>query len=253
MFYYSKNRESVFLNQTSSNLLPFVISDPNTVLGPQWQNHSATFNVTSDWKSTDYGIDDDLGKYSAGELFLLTKSTTSDSPGYVMFDYIIDFQDHSLIPRLLTLPQTKILWNNVALRVDGPATSDAPVWATFNGNKLDGTPTALPSGNNPGDVYKCIIDLTNSSLGSNSAFYTTTFITPNTPSSSATLTFSDGVTIYAHVGANFRVTFYASLTAALSGNKTLNFSGTGILGTNTLQTWWSFAGATTGSNNTPNF
>lgn len=253
MFYYSKNRESVFLNQTSNNLLPYVISDPNTVLGPQWQNHSATFNVTSDWKSTDYGIDDDLGKYAAGELFLLTRSTTTDSPGYVMFDYVIDFQEHSLIPRLLTLPQTKILWTNVALRIDGPAAVDQSIWATFNGNRLDGSPTQVPPGGAFGDVYKCIIDLSNSTLGANSAFYTSNFIASNTPSASSTLNWGDGVTIYAHFASNFRVTFYPSLTAALSGSKTLNFTGTGVLGANTIQTWWSFAAATTGTNNTPNF
>ncbi len=55
MFYYSKDRSSVFLNQTSNQLLPFVFTDQNTVLGPQWTNHSAKFLVSGGWKLTDYG------------------------------------------------------------------------------------------------------------------------------------------------------------------------------------------------------
>jgi hypothetical protein len=252
MFYHNKNRDSVFLNQTSNNLLPFVISDPNTVLGPQWQNHSARFEVTSDWKSTDYGMNSDVTEYSAGDLFLLTKSTTSDSPGYVMFDYVIEFKERSIMPRLLTLPMAKILWSNVALNVSGTATVNFNFLTVVGGNNLSGGPSTLPTGAVFGDIFKVIFDRTNSVLNGGSSTYTTLNVLTNGSIAANNVAMNDGTTLYAMYGNNWW-TLYTTIDAAILGTQPLAFSASGALVSSTLQFWMSFVTSTTGSNVQPNF
>lgn len=254
MFYYSKNRESVFLNQTSNNLLPFVISDPNTVLGPQWQNHSASFDVASDWKSTDYGMDPNCAQYAAGELFLLTKSTTTDSPGYVMFDYIIEFQEHSLIPRLLTLPLTKVLWNNVAVTVGGPFVLNAGYGMTTAGNNLQGTPSVIPPGTTGGDVFKVIFDRTNSTLVAGSSAFLTSNITGSPFNAANQIVLNDGTTFYAVYGSNNNWAPFANLVDAYAGNTGQFLASANLASaTSTLQLWVSYVGSVVGITNQPNF
>jgi hypothetical protein len=253
LFYYNKNRESVFLNQTSPNLLPFVISDPNTVLGPQWQNHSATFDVTSDWKSTDYGMTDDLQMYAAGDLFLLTRSTTTDSPGYVLFDYVIDFKEHSVIPRLLTLPLSRILWTNVAfINISAGTTINQGALFTPGGNTLSGSPSAAPSGSVFGDIYKVIFDRTNSTLGVGSTAFTVLNVPSNSVSVTSNITMNDGTTIYALHSSN-GWTFYISLTAAMGGPGQLLWSSTQAVLAMTGQFWLSYVANASGVNVQPNF
>lgn len=253
LFYHSKNRESVFLNQTSNNLLPFVISDPNTVLGPQWQNHSATFKITSDWKSTDYGMTDDLSEYACGELFMLTRSTTTDSPGYVMFDYIIDFQEHSTIPRLLFLPAAKILWTNITFQtIAGAPIINDPIALVVGGNTLSGAPSAVPTNSAFGDIFKLVFDRTNSTFGANPNDFLVANIPSNSASVTGQVTLNDGTTIYALYSSNFW-TLYPSLTAAASGSKTLGYSANAAMTVSTLQCWVSYVMNTTGANLNPTF
>jgi len=256
MFYYAKNRESVFLNQTSGNLLPFVISDPNTVIGPQWQNHSATFKCDDDWKSCDYGMDDDVGGYAAGEVFLLSKTSTTDSPGYVLFDYLIEFKEKSIIPRLLSLPITKALYSNVALNVN-QATSITNAWgATVSGVlNLSGTASSLPTGASDGDLYKVIIDRTNSVAGGNATnvFTSITFPASSSLTSGQTIIMQDGTTLYALYSGNQNFTFYPSAAAAYAGNRPLLGSAASTVTGTTLQTWMSYVGSVGGIATQPNF
>ncbi len=246
LFYYNKNRESVFLTQTSTNLLPFVISDPNTVLGPQWQNHSAAFNVTSDWKSTDYGMTDDPQEYASGDLFLLSRSTTTDSPGYVMFDYIIEFQEHSLIPRLSFLPAAKLLWTNVAFTDSGAKTINTGVLVQIGGTLLDGSASAAPTDSADGDIFKAICDISNSTLGANSGTITTMNTPSSTVATASNFNLRDGTTLYMR-RANNGWTFYTSLTAALAGPSACLYSASATLGATTLQFWLSYVAADAGN------
>jgi hypothetical protein len=41
LFYYEKDRLAPMADYSSSSFLPYVLSDPHTVIGPQWTNHSA--------------------------------------------------------------------------------------------------------------------------------------------------------------------------------------------------------------------
>jgi hypothetical protein len=255
MFYYGKNRESVFLNQTSSNLLPFVISDPNTKIGPQWQNLSCDFSVTGDWKSTDYGMDTDIGEYADGEIFLLSKTNTVDAPGYVMFDYIVEFSEMSTIPRLLTLPVTKALWNQLGLNINQTTITDQ-VWGASLGGaaNLSGTLSALPPGTVGGDIFKVIIDRTNSLAGPNSVNVFTSLIQGASNQTSTSVIMSDGMTVYATYSAGNQIwVFYPNAASAKAATHPLTASGAGIITGSVLQLWVSYVGSNASAALVPNF
>ncbi len=201
MFYYGKDRSSVFLNQTSPQLLGFVMSDPNTVIGPQWTNHSAVLKPTGEWKLTDYGMHDGIEEYADGELFLLSKTNTTSTPGYVIFDYVIEFAMHQLQPRLAEFPIPKIQWFQT--RIGRNVTAVTTGYSTYNyllevmGNNISGTAAAPPSSCQPGDVFKIILDVTNSAVGSWTAVTVGTLFQIKTGATQHAITVTDGMTLYA--------------------------------------------------------
>jgi len=239
MFYHGKNRDSVFLNQTSQNLLPFVISDPSTVVGPQWTNHSAVFHVEGTWKSTDYGMDDNLNGYADGEVFLLSKTTSASSPGYVLFDYVVEFAELQVSPRLLTLPIGRIQYSQFAFGTGGGAkTQGQNAIFVVGGNNLSNNASALPSGWTVGDIYKVIIDNTNSTYTTGNAGD----IIENTVAGVAqAVTFSDGFTCYANAISSTQFTLCPNATSSFADNAftwgsstTFNIS---------IQCWFSYVGS----------
>jgi len=255
MFYYNKNRESVFLNQTSGNLLPFVISDPNTVLGPQWQNASAAFQVSANWKSCDYGIDAVVADYADGDLFLLSKTSTTDSPGYVLFDYIIEFAEPSITPRLLTLPITRILWSQVGMSLSQTTVNNGSFFGVLGGvTNLSGTVTTLPTGTIAGDIFKVILDLTNSTRVSNTQFVVNPMVGGDAFSgqTNTQVFWQDGTTIYATYAGNGEFVFYPNAVSAYSRIGPFLASGGGAVSL-VLQFWLSYVGNFAASNINPTF
>jgi hypothetical protein len=252
MFYLSKNRDSVFLNQTSPQLLPFVMSDENTTIGPQWTNHSVELVLKEEWKSTDYGMHGDIEDYAAGDLFLLSKTTTTDSPGYVIFDYVVEFAQLQISPRLLSLPIPRAQWSQLNIgRVTTAVTADTQLSAAVLGSNLSGGSSVLPSGCTNGDIYKVIIDLTNSVPASwiNGGAVTTLHSTE--AGGWAGVAVADGMTCYAlYNGAQF--CFYSTVEAALASGATLSYSNTVTI-TYNLQCWMSYIQSIGSTNLLPNF
>lgn len=246
MFYYGKNRESPFLNQTSVNLLPFVMSDPNAIIGPQWQNLSATFDVDTNWKSLDYGMEDSPAAYAAGELFLLCKTSNTESPGYVMFDYVIEFGEKSIQPRLLSLPITRQIYSQLGVGVPSGATViNTPYLLRAVGNNISGTTSVNPVGIADGDIYKVIVDVTNSTLGTNATSVTNSLFGHEVAGSTIPAIMSDGFTCYAvYNAATTGFYLYASANAAYAGspNRIYWASFTGPI-TIVLQIWISYVGS----------
>jgi len=256
MFYYNKDPGSVFLNQTGSNLLQFVLSDPNTVIGPQWNNKTAFLNVSSNWCSTDYGNSPELAKFSAGELFLLSKTSTTDSPGYVIWDYEIEFKERSIIPRLLTLPVGRAQWKqlNVGL-VAVAVTTATTLKGTPVGNNLSGTTSTFPTGVAEGDVYKVILDLTNSTSASWTSGTPANPVLANEPNAQTTntATLQDGSTFYAVV-ANGTMYFYPTSDAAFVGATSASmYFGASSTITFNYQIWVCLIGTVSGSSINPNY
>jgi hypothetical protein len=257
MFYHAKNRDSVFLNQTSSALLPFVISDPDTVIGPQWTNHSADLVVQGTWKSTDYGMNSDLNDYADGEVFLLSKTSTTDSPGYVLFDYVIEFAEMQISPRLLNLPLPRVQYSQVNIGVSTLAATATTtrMYGTVTGNDNSGGTSAFPSGVTQGDVYKVILDVTNSATGSWVNVTTTGLIALNNGTVAAgdsSITVADGFTCYGVYDSASKFYLFPSAAAAYAGSNGFTFNTTATI-TYTLQIWISLIGTLGPINLLPKF
>lgn len=252
MFYHAKNRNSVFLNQTSSNLLPFVFSDSDTVIGPQWTNHSVNLNIKPVWKSTDYGMSADIDEYSEGELFLLSKTSTTDSPGYVIFDYVIEFAELQLSPRLLALPLPRAQWWQMSV---GSATFASAVGgallAPAYSNNISGTASTIPPGCTNGDIYKVVFDVTNSSASFTSSGLTTLRVVEG--GGFTTFTVMDGTTVYAlYNGAN--IVFYPNIESAITNSTFLEVNTLIAVPTNiNWQIWMSLVTTLGATNFNPNF
>ncbi len=250
-FYYGKNRNSVFLNQTSSALLQVVLSDSNTVLGPQWTNHAATLELQSTWKSTDYGMSDDIDDFSAGEIFLLSKTSTTDSPGYVIFDYEIEFAELQISPRLLNLPLPRCQYFNTVLSNSGAKTqSNNADLVIGTGTNISGSAAALPANAAVGDIYKVIFDATNSTFTTGTASQWLQIGFDNGQNTSLTIT--DGLTLYGVIDTSTTMMLYLNTASAyalgqpLQWGATLTFSGN-------IQIWVSLIGTVSNVNLKPNY
>jgi len=256
LFYHSKNRDSVFLNQTSAQFLPFVISDPDTVLGPQWVNHSADLTVQGSWKSTDYGMSDAPNDYSDGDVFLLSKTSTTDSPGYVVFDYEIEFAEMQITPRLLALPLPRAQWFNTTIGANGNVTAGNPVYYSIAGNNISGTAATAPTGITAGDIYKVILDITNSTGTYTGGSYTnSTFAAVKSNGGNNSLVLVDGSTIYATYNADATFLLWPSATAAYAAGNDYLVYNTSITAVTTvrLTCWLSLVGSISNLNINPNF
>jgi len=249
MFYHGKNRDSVFLNQTSSFLLPFVISDPDTVIGPQWTNHSADLEVQSIWKSTDYGMSDSPNDYADGEVFLLSKTASTDSPGYVLFDYVIEFAEMQISPRLLNLPLPRAQFYQLALDTTGAKTQGNPATFVVGGNNISGSASALPTNYAIGDIYKVIIDNTNSTYTTGTA---ADLLQINNAGTGNAITITDGMTLYAQAPSATTLVLYGNCPEAYASASPVQFGASLTFSVN-LQVWISLVGSSSSINLFPDF
>jgi len=252
VFYYGKNRDSVFLNQTSPQFLPFVMSDENTVLGPQWTNHSARLSMVPSWRTTDYGMTDSINDHSAGEIFLLSKTSTTDSPGYVIFDYVVEFAEIQITPRLLSLPLPRAQYSQANLGNTSASVTTSTAFGLANtGNNLSGTSSTLPSGCSNGDIYKVIFDVTNSASGSWVNVTPSNALRTDEQGGYISITVQDGTTLYAVFnGSNFD--FYPNTTGAFAQGNVM-YWGVSATVTCNIQCWLSLVGTVSTTNINPNF
>lgn len=236
MFYYEKDRTGPMIDCSSTSFLPYVLSDANTVLGPQWTNHTAILRPDPEFKSTDYGMNADLNEEASGSLFIFSKTNSANSPGYVIFDYDITFKEHQANPRAGLLPVTRAQWTPTCFGQTTVAQTAGTslMNPVVQGKTIAGINATNPTGFQAGDIYKVVFDVTNSTIsGTNTSW---------TGPTSATLlqaqiaggalvaqTVDDGFTCYmVRGGASYFM--YPTLQAAMTG--TLPYLA-GATGTNT--------------------
>jgi len=265
MFYYQKSTNSPEVNWTDITFLPFVLSDPNTVIGPQWTNHSIMVEPKTSWLITDYGTSQDLTEQSAGDLFLFSKTSSSGSPGYVIMDYDISFQNLSMTPRLGLIPTGAAMWNPASLAytfVTSGATGTNAVSNATSGTTFIGGTTITAATFVVGRIYKVIIDATNSTF-TNPATAATWFkvgfggtaaagATAGTNSTNAVETavaLVDGYTFYAAALSTATVTFFSTYEAAVAGYNAWTFAAaTGVTYSGTLIVYTKLVGYQGGGN-----
>lgn len=166
LFYFEKDRMAPMPDYSSSSFLPYMLSDPHTVIGPQWTNHSVTLKPAKDWKTTLFGNQTDLNEDSEGTLFFFSKTNAANSPGYLLIDYDISFKELSVNPRAGTLPVARAQSSFVCFT--STATITAGGTAQFNnvttGKTIANVVSTVPTGALPGDIYKIVLQVTASQL-----------------------------------------------------------------------------------------
>lgn len=224
LFYYERDALAPMIDYSSSSFLPFVLSDANTVIGPQWTNHSMMVSPIPDWKTTLYGNQSDLNEDKAGTLFMFSKTNAANSPGYVLIDYDISFKELSVNPRAGTLPIARAQSTFVCLTTTSSLTAGNGFGFTAaTGKTIANVTSALPTGAVPGDVYKVVLQITASTLV-NAAWTGTPAITAANFlqfSDDATITLDDGYTVYGTLNNSSTINLYASYEDAVTGSQRL--------------------------------
>jgi len=235
LIYYERDRLGPAPDNTNTSFLPYVLSDAHTVLGPQWTNHSALIRPDPEFKSTDYGANLDINEESNGSVFLYSKTSAANSPGYIILDYDITFKQHQANPRAGLLPVARAQWTQSCFGVTTTAVVAGTTVMTpsFQGKTVAGVNATSPSGSTSGDIYKIIVDLTNSTVsGVNAAWTNATasnlFFYP-VNSGGANLTLDDGVTMYGVQATSNTITLYPSITAAMTYTDAFLYQTTGTV------------------------
>jgi hypothetical protein len=224
MFYYERDRNGPAVDQTSNSFLPYVLSDPNTIIGPQWNNHTMMVKPIADWNSTNYGMTTDLNEETDGSVFVYSKTNSANSPGYILVDFDITFKEMCVNPRAGLLPVTRGIWNYLTLGLTATAvTTGTAATLTVQGSNPDSSASTAPNGAAVGDIYKIIFQVTNSTIA-NAAWTnaTTANVLAYRPNStSIAVTVDDGFTCYGTMLSTTSVVLYPSLDAAKAGNNWL--------------------------------
>jgi hypothetical protein len=207
---------------SNSSFLPYVLSDPNTLIGPQWTNHSMLVRPTKEWKSTLYGNQTDINEDSDGSIFFFSKTNAANSPGYLLIDYDISFRELSVNPRAGTLPVARgqssfICWNDTATaRTAGNAFNPS---GQTSGKTIANVTSAVPTGALPGDIYKVVMQVT-ASQQVNAAWTNVTTANLIRYADDVTIALDDGFTCYARYdGTSF--TLYSTLENAVTQTQPL--------------------------------
>lgn len=228
MCYFEKDRCAPMVDYSNSSFLPYVLSDPNTLIGPQWTNHSVTLKPAKDWKSTLYGNQTDLNEDSEGTLFYFSKTNSANSPGYILIDYDISFRELSVNPRAGTLPIARGQSSFLCLTPSSATTTlgTTASWHWGGGKNIGGSIGQTPPGATAGDIYKVVIQLTATIPAGNSAWSGSPTPTASNVlrygTTDTNLTLDDGVTLYMFQG-HSSLTLYTTLEAAVTNTDPLEW------------------------------
>lgn len=256
MFYVNKDRGAALLDTTNTNFMSVVLSDPHTVLGPLWHNHSATYRPVFKTYPTSILNGEDIRTQGPGELFMYMKTSagsTLGSAGYVLVDFDISFLTLQVNPRELSFPLTRLKYNQYGINFPTGGIVAGTAWnAATNGARTDGTTSYIysDSATKQGDVFKVVLmpdygqynnisaaTLTRATMKAGGAAFT-----------NVSVNLDDGYTVYAVLyappsdGVTAGVLFYPSYDAAMAQSvDCLEYAQTGTV-TYNIPAWWSLVG-----------
>lgn len=224
MFQVNASRSDPVANWTGANFLPYALSKPETVIGPQWTNHTMEITPKGPPRTLDLGQNVDVDYQAQGEVFLYSKTASVDSPGYLLIDYDITFFEQSINPKQGLLPNPNLLWKPCQLIIPALAayTANTSVLSFTAGSRGPGdvATTALTSatGFKVGDIYKLAIDTTTT----NASAWTGTIATPTFSnlmemtmnSTNVAMTVTDGYTLYMVATSATDIRLYATIAEA---------------------------------------
>ena len=213
----SKNIKLPLLKSDTGSFLARALTQSNAVLGPIWRPFSTTVDCDNDFRKVDLFNNSDIQDNILEEIQVYTSGTNDATPaGVVLIDYVIEFRDPIYQPHSTIIPDKL-----------GPSSRQIisiPISAA--NNSLTGANSAL-GGYDPGTVFRCVLNLSASTLGAGPT--TSNFLQYGIQdigsSSTSNVRFSnmelfDGMLFYAlHSGDTpNQLVFYATLEAATAGN-----------------------------------
>lgn len=236
MFYIGKSLGDPCVNFSSQNFMSVVLSDHNTVFGPLWQNHTASYFPPARIYPTDILNDEDLTHRGPGELLMFTKSSSEQVPGYVLMDYDIVFSGMQVNVRALTFPISRMKYTQVGLSITATAVTAGVTRAALalTGTVLDLSSAGVaPSGATVGDVYKLIMNVTPATFTNCTS---TTFIIENVVNATTAVTagfpVTDGTTVFAVYYTTNQLLLYPSYIDAQTQTNYFFFGATATITVN---------------------
>ncbi len=236
LFQVVANRSDALPNWSGQNFLPYVLSKPETVIGPQWTNHTIEFVPKGPFRTLNLGQNLDVDYQAQGEVLMYSKTSTTDSPGYLIIDYDITFSEMSVNPKVGVLPnpallytQAQLVWPTTAL-TDGTTTLNLSAGTRGAGGA---SITALTSQSTfrRGDIYKFVCDVTNTNMtaytvSAGAVPTAATLFNQSLLASAQDMTISDGFTIYILVVSSTTINLYPNLSAAFTQSGALRAGST---------------------------
>lgn len=235
MFQVNANRADPHAVWTANTFLPYALSKPETIIGPQWTNHSMSITPKGPYKTLVLGQNGDIDYSSQGEVMFYSKTTTGESPGYILIDYDVTFAEMSINPRSGVLPNPNIVYQPIQLIFPNSAlTSNTTVLTLTTGTTWIGGTAISNIVNNAnfkvGDVFKIALDTTNTLTTA----WTSTVSTPtlaNLMSSiidgtQETMALTDGYTLYAAFKSSTTCVLYTSAAAAFAASNPIRAGST---------------------------
>lgn len=218
LFYYERDAYAPMCDYSSSSFLPFVLSDSNTVIGPQWTNHSMLVQPSPEWKTTLYGNQSDINEDKSGTIFMFSKTNAANSPGYVLIDYDISFRELAVNPRAGTLPIARAQSSFVCLNTNGSnlTAGTAFSWNLTTGKTIANATSAVPTGTVSGDIFKVVLQITSSTLVNAAWTGTPAMTTANLLQygDDTLISLDDGFTCYGRYGTSLLL--YGTLEEAIT-------------------------------------
>lgn len=210
---YAKNVLDPAIDGSLSTFIPRVMTMGNAILGPLWQNHSMIVDVDSKFRLVDCFNAGTFADNVNGEIQAYTLSGVTDTAGYLLWDYEIEFTDTMFTPHSSAIPVSTGPGTQYSLGMVATAANTAAICT-------NGTIAAF----NNGTIFKFVIDVDQSTVGtgatiSNLFLWESEYGATTTTVSSVANNFvaQDGTVLWLLVvGSNILV--YTSYEAALSGD-----------------------------------
>lgn len=233
LFEVQANRSDPNPNWTSSQFLPFAMSNPHTIIGPQWTNHTMDIAPKGPVRTLVPGSNSDIDYQAQGEVWLYSKTSSTQSPGYLIVDYDITFSEQGLNPRYRSLPNADFMYRPIGLVATNSAKgANSTINLNVTTDWVGGTPIPdffTSSHETPSGIFKLVLDVTNTKMGN----YTVTAGTVPTASTFFTqkligtsydpVVLQDGFTCYLRVDASSNTSMYPSIAEALTNNNAFNW------------------------------
>jgi hypothetical protein len=201
-------------NGASATFLPRVMTRGDAIMGPLWVNHTIVVEPDSKRRLVDCFSNSDINEQIFGEIQAYTLSSVTDTAGYLLIDYELEFSVTMFAPHSTSIPIAT-----------GPGASYSLVDASTPsaGSSVALTNSSLTVLTN-GTIIRAIVNADESSAGTGTTlanlwqtyiYYNSTSSTTGTVASSVVVT--DGMIIWLSVVGSSLVA-YSSYENAVSGD-----------------------------------